>query len=259
MKLRTQRSSAGSALTRVRCTTAPATTSKIRSAVRAASSGSVSGGARRAPGPVLCLPRPGTSAGPRSTPGCVRAGRRRGSTRRPPPSVRSWPRGGPGSPRTGGPRPRCRRPECPGRAAGVRRRARRPRRRRVRSCRPAAIEGRFRNPCPRRDVSQRELGPAEFDQGLPGGREDRGVRRGAAGASRGARDGSAALHPPTITGGSRGAVREITGYLYPGGTRHYYATARSETTGRGVGTRRRTARSRPAFTTLFIHTRGRGG
>lgn len=43
MKLRTHSSSAGSALTRVRWTTAPATTSKMRSAVRAASCGSVSG------------------------------------------------------------------------------------------------------------------------------------------------------------------------------------------------------------------------
>ncbi len=55
MKLRTQRSSAGSALTRVRWTTAPATTSKMRSAVRAASSGSVSGefAARLGPRPAL--------------------------------------------------------------------------------------------------------------------------------------------------------------------------------------------------------------
>ena len=80
-----------------------------------------------------------------------------------------------------------------------------------------------------RDVRERELGPPQVHQHLPGRGEDRGVGRGTAGTP-GATGWMAALHGTTITGGNRAVVREITGNRCRAPAPCHYATTRSEST-----------------------------
>ena len=203
VKRRAQSSSTGSALTRVRCTTAPAITSKIRSAVRA--------GRRRRPGSggqfaaglgaLAALRGPAASGGRRSTSrirsrsALVRRGL--GDHRH---QRRLGLRAAPAAPRTGGPRPRCRPPGCRGRAVPARRRAPPPRPRPARSCPPSGGRGSsWRRPpaSPRRPASACDQ--PSSTSACPGRLQDRGVgRRRCAGGRRCGRSGGAALHAATI-------------------------------------------------------------
>lgn len=146
VKVWAQAASTGSPLTRVRWTTAPAMTSKMRSIWVAVSvpwgpRGGRPAGVRRVPGRGGGRGPRGTSAGPRWPRGSAAAGLRRGWTRRRRPSGPSWLRGVRAAPRTAAPRPRCRPGGFPGRAAPVRRRAPRPHRRPARSCLPSGGRG----------------------------------------------------------------------------------------------------------------------